>query len=314
MIPVISFAGLDDPSPARLHAVAAEIRSACTGDGAFQIVDHGIPAAIFDAAFDAAHRFFALPMETRESIRVNRHNRGYVPLRQTVYPGNAPDLKESFNIGVDLAPDHPDVVAGKPLRGTNQWPDLPGFRFAVEAYFAAMERLGRRLLEATSVALGEAPDFLGRGYAEPIAFMRLFHYPPFADAARSEHGAAEHTDYGMITLLAQDALGGLEVRARDGGWLRVDPIPCGVIVNVADYLSDLSNGLFRSPPHRVVNRADRARYSIPFFFDPSFAARYSTPQPLADRSGAPPRLADAPFGPYLLQRFDAFYKHRQPSP
>ena len=233
----------------------------------------------------------------------------YVPLRQTVYPGNAPDLKESFNLGVDLAPDHPDVIAGRPLRGCNQWPELDGFRPAVEAYFTAAAALGRQVLGLLSRALGEPPDFLARGYSEPIAFMRLFRYPPFAALAAAEHGAAEHTDYGMLTLLVQAGLGGLEVRGGGGAWTRVEPVPYGIIVNLGDYCADLTNGAFRSPPHRVVNRADRPCCSIAFFFDPSFDARYSTPARFA--TGEPPRLRDSAFGPYLLQRFDRFYRHRQ---
>ena len=150
------------------------------------------------------------------TIRVAKDNRGYVPMHQTHYPGNKPDLKESFNVGrLALTPDDPDVKAGKPLHGVNRWPSLDGFRGPVEAYFNAVTALGDRLLGPLAICLDMPPEALRARYGKPVAFMRLFHYPPDSNVDEKEFGAAEHKDYGFLTILAQDANGGLEVRSPD---------------------------------------------------------------------------------------------------
>jgi isopenicillin N synthase-like dioxygenase len=264
--------------------------------GAFRLVDHGVASEVIADAFAAARLFFAQPLESRLAIKVGKHNRGYAPMHQTVYPGNLPDLKESFNLGLALSADDPDVKANKPLHGVNVWPDLPGFRPPVEAYFNAMMTLGSRMLGPLALCLGMKPQDLRALYRTPIAFMRLFHYPPGGRLQEGEHGAAEHQDYGFLTILAQDAAGGLEVRAPDGTIVAVEPRPDTFIINIGDMLAAISGGTLRSAPHRVINRAGIGRYSIPFFYDPDFDARFAT-------------LKDISAGEFMLAKFGRFYKH-----
>ena len=145
-IPVVSLEPVIGGKAGGDETVARDVKAALGSWGAFELVDHGVPPATTDGAFAAAATFFKLPFETRMQIKVDKHNRGYVPVHQTVYPGNLPDLKESFNIGTPLPADDPDVKAGKPLHAVNRWPDLPGFRAAVEGYFQALTTLGDRLL------------------------------------------------------------------------------------------------------------------------------------------------------------------------
>jgi isopenicillin N synthase-like dioxygenase len=264
--------------------------------GAFRLVDHGVASTVIADAFAAARLFFAQPLESRLDIRVGKHNRGYAPMHQTVYPGNLPDLKESFNLGLPLTADDPDVKANKPLHGVNVWPALPGFRAPVEAYFNAMMTLGSRMLGPLALCLGMRPENLRALYRKPIAFMRLFHYPPGGRLQEGEHGAAEHQDYGFLTILAQDAAGGLEVRAPDGAVVAVAPQPDTFIINIGDMLAEISGGTLRSAPHRVINRAGIGRYSIPFFYDPDFEARFAT-------------MKDTSAGEFMLAKFGRFYKH-----
>jgi isopenicillin N synthase-like dioxygenase len=266
--------------------------------GAFTLVGHGVAQPIIDGAFAAARQFFDQPLAARLALKVNKHNRGYVPMHQTVYEGNLPDLKESFNLGLPLLPDDPDVVVGKPLHGVNVWPDLPGYRDRVEGYFSAMMQLGDRLLGPLALCLGMPPESLRSRYCKPIAFMRLFHYPPDSRVAEREYGAAEHQDYGFLTILAQDAAGGLEVRAPDGDLLGVTPRPDAFTVNLGDMVARMTGGRFRSAPHRVINRAGVGRYSIPFFYDPDFDARFD---------GMP----DMSAGEFLLSKFNKFYTYRK---
>jgi isopenicillin N synthase-like dioxygenase len=148
-IPVVSLEPVIRGKAGADETIARDVEAALGSWGAFELVDHGVPAATIDGAFAAAATFFKLPLEARMRIKVDKHNRGYVPVHQTVYQGNLPDLKESFNIGTPLPADDPDVKAGKPLHAVNRWPDLPGFRVAVEDYFGAVTTLGDRLLGPT---------------------------------------------------------------------------------------------------------------------------------------------------------------------
>jgi isopenicillin N synthase-like dioxygenase len=158
--------------------------------------------------------------------------------------------------------------------------------------------LGDRMLGPLALCIGMEPARLRGLYRKPIAFMRLFHYPPNSNVEQKEFGAAEHKDYGFLTILSQDSKGGLEVRSPAGEMVGVPPRPDAFIINIGDMLSEITHGRLRSPPHRVINRAGVGRYSIPFFFDPDFDARFeSYPQMSA--------------GEFLLAKFDKFYKHRQ---
>jgi isopenicillin N synthase-like dioxygenase len=297
-IPVVSLAPIVRREADADATVARDLKAALASWGAFELIDHGVPAATIESAFAAAATFFRLPVEERLKVRVDRHNRGYAPLHQTVYPGNKPDLKESFNIGTRLSADDPDVKAGKPLHGVNQWPDLAGFRPAVEGYYDAIIALGDRLLGPLALCLGLTPAELRARYRKPVAFMRLFHYPPNSDVAHNEFGAAEHKDYGFLTILAQDATGGLEVRSPTGELVLAPPNPGHFIINAGDMLAEITAGKIRSAPHRVINRAGVGRYSIPFFYDPDFDARFA---------GLPQLSA----GEFLLAKFNKFYQYRK---
>src|ERR1700723_1061505 len=127
-LPVISLAAITRGEPGADERVGRDLKRVLAEWGAFELTDHGVADGTIAGAFAAAERFFALPLETRMQIKIDRHNRGYVPMHQTVYPGNRPDLKESFNLGIGVTADDPDVKAGKPLYGVNRWPDLAGFR------------------------------------------------------------------------------------------------------------------------------------------------------------------------------------------
>jgi isopenicillin N synthase-like dioxygenase len=297
-LPTVSMAAITRGEADADARVGGDLKRALNTWGACELVAHGVPADAVAGAFAAAARFFALPLETRMLIRVDRHNRGYVPMHQTIYPGNRPDLKESFNLGRPVTADDSDVLAGKPLHAVNRWPDIASFRDDVEAFFAALMGLGDRLLGPLAFCLGMPAAELRSRYRKPVAFMRLFHYPPNSNIADKEFGAAEHQDYGFLTILAQDANGGLEVRSPAGELVAVPPRPQSFIINAGDMLSEITAGAIRSAPHRVINRAGVARYSIPFFFDPDFDATFD---------GLPGVSA----GEFLLGKFNKFYQHRK---
>jgi isopenicillin N synthase-like dioxygenase len=207
----------------------------------------------------------------------------------------------------ELAADDPDLLAGKPLQGPNQWPsELPEFRAAVLAYNDALEQLSRRLVQAIAVGLGLDATWFDDAFRRPTTFLRLLHYPPHpADAPVDLFGSAPHTDYGFITLVAQDGVGGLEVRGRDGDWIAAEPSAEAFVVNAADILMHWTGGRLISTPHRVVNRSDTDRYSIAYFHDPSMDTVVE-PLPMGPRRYAPTR-----YGDYLMERLDKNYNYRR---
>lgn len=304
-IPVISLARDD-------AAVAADIRAACMAHGFFYVADHGVPEDLVAAQFDWAARFFALPDAEKAALdlRNSPARRGWEGIgAQTLDLSAQPDRKESFYCGPDYPDDHPYIRAGLTNYGGNQWPALPGFREQMTAYMAATTALAERLMRDLALSLSLPPDFFDKTMADPMLTLRLIRYPPHpADAAADVFGAGAHTDWGAITILAQDDLGGLEVQAADGSWMPATPIPGTFIVNLGDMIPRWTNGLYRSNMHRVINAnpSGRDRYSIPLFYSPNYHARIEA-VPGSVPPGQAPRFAPCTAGEHLSEMYRKTY-------
>jgi isopenicillin N synthase-like dioxygenase len=271
-IPVIDVAALSGSDSRAADSTVAAIGRACRDVGFFYVAGHPVPPSLGEAVFSVARRFFAASeTEKRAVLYTAAGNRGYVPFKgEALDPTRPADLKEAFNIGLDLPADDPDVLAGRSFRAQNVWPDLPGFRETMLAYFAACHRLGLILHRAFARDLGLPSDFFDGLLDRPMAVLRLLHYPPAPPRVETgQLGAGEHTDYGCITLLAADGVGGLEVRTRGGQWLAAPHVPGAFVCNIADCLMCWTNDLYVSTPHRVVSPAGRDRFSVAFFLDPN---------------------------------------------
>jgi isopenicillin N synthase-like dioxygenase len=273
-LPVIDVSGLSSSSPADRKAVGAQLRSACLDKGFFYCAGHGVPQGLIDAVFAETKALFDLPVEAKMALEKSKRskcNRGYEVLGgQTLEAGAPPDRKEGYYIGLELPEDDPRVVAGRFNRGPNVWPqDLPGFRPTMMAYFAAVRDLAERLMNGIALSLDLPEDYFDRYKREPIATLRLLHYPPQRkDAAENEKGAGAHSDWGALTLLLQDEVGGLQVYDNaTQAWIHADPIPGTFVVNLGDSLAHWTNDLYKSTLHRVVNASGRERYSVPYFYE-----------------------------------------------
>jgi isopenicillin N synthase-like dioxygenase len=271
-LPIIDVSGLGSEDTAARRHVAAALHEACSTHGFFYIRNHGVPEPLVAAVFAEAERLFALPAAEKTAVDKAKSsaNRGYEPLSgQTLEAGAPPDLKEGFYIGPEIAADDPRVLAGKFNQGPNQWPaGLADFRPTMERYFSAMLALGTRLMGALALSLDLPEDHFAAFCRDPLATIRLLHYPPQpANAAPGQKGAGAHTDFGGLTMLRQDDVGGLQVWDQaSGGWIHADPVPGTYIVNLGDMIARWTNDRYRSTLHRVVNASGRERYSIPFFF------------------------------------------------
>jgi isopenicillin N synthase-like dioxygenase len=270
-LPIIDLSDLSSSGDAPLQRIATEIGAACRDPGFFYVTNHGVPRALMEQTFSQSKAFFALPSHDKERLAIERigGNRGYSGLmHEALDPARGFDAKEAFNVGFDIAPNDPEFLAGKPFRALNAWPTLPAFRETLLAYYDSCMRLGARIHSAIACDLGLPTDYFADKFDRPMATLRLLRYPA-APGAEDHVGAGAHTDYGNLTLLATDDVGGLEVRARTGEWIEAPPLRGAFVVNIGDCLMRWTNDVYVSTPHRVVNRSGRERYSIAFFYDPN---------------------------------------------
>ena len=308
MLDIIDLTGLASGEQSVVRRVAGEIGRACRDVGFFYIRNHGVPEDLLSGMFDRSQAFFRESGGVKDelSIKRSRHNRGYVGIATESLNLVDADLKEAFNIGLDLSASDPEVLADKPFRGVNLWPQTLGFRQTALAYFDAVWRLGIDLHLAIAADLGLPSRFFADKFDRPMATLRLLHYPPRAADQRVSPGAGEHTDYGSLTILLTDAVAGLEVRRRDGTWVKAPHVPGSFVCNIGDCLMRWSNDTYVSTPHRVSSPPGRGRYSIAFFLDPNPDALIEC-LPGCSAPGHAPKYPPILAADYLTQRLVATY-------
>ena len=321
-IPVIDVEAIHGADEGRLIQLAREFFSAYATTGFSYIVNHGVAEKLVDQVFAASKRFHDLPRETKMAVELNHNHRGFIPINTSTDVNSQladvkhPNQSESFMVMREDAPGSAPVRAGEYLAGPNQWPELDGFRDHVMAYNAEMTGLAQKLVNIVKLALNTDETFVDH-FRTPTTWLRLLYYPAndLQDAQSLEQrgvfGSAPHTDFGCLTLLAQDSVGGLQVQTTNKQWIDVPKLPGSFVVNAGDMLQRWSNGLLRSTPHRVINVSGKARYSCPFFFDPGVR---TTVEPLqscitSDRAA---QYQSIVFEDFLRNELESGYKHNKP--
>jgi isopenicillin N synthase-like dioxygenase len=256
-------------------ATAAAIDAACRQVGFFSVVGHDVDPDLQDRLDSLARQFFDRPRAEKNEIAMaggGRAWRGWFPVGGELTDG-VPDDKEGLYFGAELGPAHPRFRARTPMHGPNLFPRHPKeLQEVVLSYMGEMTGLGQTILSGIGLGLG-----LGRSWfsdhltADPLTLFRIFRYPASTEPIPGGWGVAEHTDYGLLTILGQDANGGLQVRTPEG-WIDVSPRPGRIVCNLGDMLERLTGGRYRSTPHRVRNTGPADRLSFPFFLDPSWDA------------------------------------------
>jgi isopenicillin N synthase-like dioxygenase len=305
IVPVLDLAESFSGDASARRAVAALLGTYAREYGVFHVVNHRVPPSAIAAHFELARAFFALDAGEKRAIDVRRSNcfRGYEPFgTQTIASETPGDLKEGFIMGPDLESDHPHVVAKFPNTGENLWPARPrGFETQMRAWVAHMNELGRHLARCLALSLDLDEAYFERGLADPLTYSQLFHYPPQPPgAATARLGAGAHVDWGMLTILLQDDVGGLEVRAEDGAWHPAPPVPGALVVILGEMIPRLTNGRYRSATHRVVaNTSGRSRYSMPTFVDPDYDYRVAC-VPTCYPAAGEPRFAPCTVSEHMI--------------
>lgn len=294
-LPVLSFAPLSTPDRAAHQTLARQIDQACQEFGFFYLRDLPLPVSQIQAVFHQAQQFFQLPEAIKlQLLRDPLTNCGYVPIETERLDNHRPaDLKEALNIGLE----------------TNWTSDLAAFRGPLGAFYhACIQQIALPLLQALAVALDLPEMYLVDRHGQNF-FLRLLHYPPLSKPAMADQlRAGAHTDYGTITLLFQDPVGGLEILTRSGDWLPAPTLPETIVVNIGDALQRWTNHRLRSTPHRVVLPPDgqQERYSIALFCDPNPDVEIAC-LPSCQSAEQPSQYPPIRFQDYLQSRFAAAY-------
>ena len=310
-LPMIDLAPFLAGDPGSINAVARQIGDACRSVGFFYLAGHGIPEALIAEVFALSRQFFAQDQAEKDALSIasSLNNRGYVALdSENLDPAAPTDAKEAFNLGRELEPGE-QVADNTPSAGPNLWPDLPRFRDTMTRYYESCRRLCEQLHEVFATDLGLERGFFAPYFDRPLATLRLLHYPPRIALNEAQLGAGTHTDYGNLTILAQDDVGGLEVRTRQGKWISATPVPGAIVCNIGDCLMRWSNDDYVSTPHRVISSPTQERFSLAFFFDPNpDALIVGLPNCIAP--GEAPHYAPMVFADYLRAKLDVTYGFR----
>lgn len=289
-IPVVTLARLDP----------GEIVESLETCGVVVVDRSGTGQAEFDRLCALARTYFEQPDDVKRSNAMSRYGsawRGWFGVGDELTAGH-PDAKEGLYFGSDLTNDEPGVVARRPMHGANPEPTgVPELREAVADWMKVATAIGLDLLSAVALGLGLHGDWFTENWcAEPTLLFRIFRYPGVDASAEASQGVGRHTDYGLLTVLANDGVPGLEVEI-DGDWVAMPSDPHLLVVNVGDMLERATAGRLRSAPHRVVS-STRDRYSFPLFVDPGWD---TVVQPLPGFDAVP---LDDPvrYGDYLLDK------------
>jgi isopenicillin N synthase-like dioxygenase len=306
MIPILDWRRFDTDRDGFLKDIGAAVR----GPGFFILTHSSVPPDLRAEVFRQADAFFTLPTPDKAALSILKtpHYRGWAaPGDESLDDTSAQiDRKESFNIGLDLATDDPRVQAGEPFRGVNIWPDLPGFRDTMLAYYDAALDQGRGILRALALDLGLEQDHFTPLFDDSLSALRMLHYPP-GTGAQNEIGAGAHTDYGAITLLMTDGEAGLQVKPRGGDWTDVPHVESAYVVNIGDCLMRWTNDIYVSTPHRVIP-PKRQRRSVAMFIEANPDTIVTALPGTGTPKYVPIRAAD-----YLQSRLDATYEPKEPA-
>lgn len=271
-IPIIDISELVANS-ARKFDVAKQINLACREYGFFYVTGHGVKEELENNLECLSRQFFSQSIDVKEDIRMDlggRAWRGYFPVGGELTSGQ-PDMKEGIYFGAELSESHPLVQLKTPLHGSNLFPkNIPEFKETVLAYIDVMTQLGHTIMAGIALSLNLDENYFAELYTkDPLPLFRIFNYPA-RKCNTNGWGVGEHTDYGILTILKQDDLGGLQVKSKSR-WIEAPPVAGTFVCNIGDMLERMTSGLYKSTPHRVTSPTEnKDRLSFPFFFDPNF--------------------------------------------
>ena len=278
-IPIINISALcvDEPNytSKEIHFITNAINKACSSYGFFYITGYEsiVSSKSISNLESLATTFFNQTQQEKMNISMKQsglHWKGYFPSGDELTSGS-PDAKEGIYFGEEYSLDSPQVLHKLAMHGPNQFPTpKEQWRSAVLHYMNALTILGLRLMRGIALSLNLPSNHFEKIFMQPKPFtpFRIFRYP----GNDSRQGVGRHTDYGCLTILKQDDVGGLEVEIEPNTWIKAPPVSNSFVVNIGDMLEIWTSGVYKATPHRVKPGLKKTRMSMPFFFDPSFDA------------------------------------------
>lgn len=316
-IPIIDISPLlekfNDPMMAEdegVLKVARQLDDACKEAGFFYVMGHGIPDSLIKEAREVTRKFFHIPYAEKLKIKMSPTTgyRGYQRIGENITKG-VPDIHEAIDWYTEMEPGKYGTLGG-PLEGSNLWPDTPpNFKPLMEQYIFLLRELSRKIMRGIALALGApAEAFEGEIAGDPFCVVRLIGYPGLSDEKNpdikcNDIGCGAHTDYGLLTLVNQDEdIHALQVRNRSGEWISAVPIPGTFVCNIGDMLKILTNGIYESTLHRVINNSPEYRVSIAFFYETNFDTRAEPLDFCVQKTGGVARYKGAVYGEHLVSK------------
>ena len=254
--------------------------------------------------------FFNLPEEKKMKIHIGKSDvfRGYTPLGKELTNAKY-DWHECVDFGFDIQPNQAEVIAGNQLMGPNQWPESqPNFRKVLERHWDLMIVLGRKITEGLAISLGLDKNNFAPFMSKSHSFMRISNYPPYGKNQEKNvgDGIGSHIDYGFLTILLQDNIGGLEVKNTDNEWVSAPMIPGTFLINIGHMIQRWTNDYYKATVHRVIPPEHESRCSLPFFFEPNFNTVVVPLDKFCSKDN-PPRYEPFHFGDYVERTFKTSY-------
>jgi len=308
VIPVIDITSLRDGTDA--ITVAKALHAASQGMGFIYVKGHGIQEANIKAAHASALAFFRHSTSDKSTVTVSPKHRGWLGQGGAVMAdGGKTDLKESFIWGAEDADGNTEE--DHPLRGNNRWPAfVPELQRHAMNYFRQAHEVALHLMRGFALGLKLEEEYFLHSNSAPLSRASFVYYPSQSEnLGTQQFGAGPHTDFGVLTILCQDAVGGLQIEGIDGEWIEAPPIEGSLVINVGDLLSRWTDGVYRSTKHRVINSSGRERLSLVLAYDPD-------PNTMIDARnifGPEHRAAEEPItcGDYLIWRFEKAFSYRE---
>ncbi|KAH0829556.1 putative iron/ascorbate oxidoreductase [Fonsecaea pedrosoi] len=309
-LPVIDIGDIDHPDQERRRAVAQQICHAAANVGFFYVSNHGVPDTVVETIFSECKRFFhELSLEEKMQYDTEKHEHyyGYYPINLDPSLPAGAKLNEGINYGYEPTVD-PDALNPK-NNGDNWWPSeerLPGYEKNVKEYMSRVLVLSRALLRMFALGLNLEESSFDHLATKPYSILKMAHYPGVLAGSEEPSSIRPHTDYELLTILLQDNIPSLEVLSNTGQWIQAKPIPGTFVVNIGDSMAMLTNGLFVSTMHRVLNHSRRDRYSVPFFLGANQEAELKALEQFVTPD-QPPKFQPVTSGEYVRRSLQAVY-------
>lgn len=313
-IPIVSLRSIRVRNEEGIQALAQEFKKVCEEIGLFYIEDHGVSEIHLRLVEQAVYDFFSLPTSEKMKILISKspYHRGYVPPEEeNAYGIDAKDIKEVFDMALELPLDDPDVIAGKWFHGPNAWPEaLPHFKPTMLWLYREWLRVCENISELFAIALDLHRGFFIEKSQRPLAQLRAAMYPKQPMQRNdSAIGCGLHTDYGVVTIIWQVDEPGLEIRDVNGRWIKAPKIPGTFICPLGDAMGIWTNGHWPATPHRVINRGEKVRHSLAFFYDQDYEClmqplpRFVTPE-------RPSQYKPTTMAEHVKRGFDGTFSYR----